>query len=115
MTQATAIDTELLEQYAQALGVEGLAQTLETFDKVIEGYWTILLQSFEQQNDQALRQQAHKVKGACRSLGMLGLAEPMEAIEKNDWQWPEAETLLQTFDSRLAPQREAVVKWLQQR
>ncbi|EKE85277.1 Hpt domain-containing protein [Idiomarina xiamenensis] len=106
------LDTELLQQYLDALGSEGLQQTVVTFEKVIGEYVNLMAGELNAQNEEGLRRQAHKVKGACSSLGLLVLMDDMKHLEKAEWQWPEAYELLQQWPQKV-PEHLAILKqWI---
>lgn len=114
MTNSDVLDTELLHQYYQSLGKEGLELSLQTFDKVIQGYASLLHEAAKNKDEAALRSQAHKVKGACRSVGLKSLAVYMEDLEKKQWDWPKAEQWLVNWADSVIPHRQQIQAWLEQ-
>ncbi|MCK7459082.1 Hpt domain-containing protein [Idiomarina aminovorans] len=112
MTEKSAIDTELLQQYLDTLGVQGIQSTLTTFDGIIQGYAKLLHQAAKSRNEDELRKQAHKVKGACSSIGLTALAKMMEEIEKENWEWPVAERKLIEWADAVIPHRQQIDAWL---
>lgn len=112
MAEKSAIDTELLQQYVDTLGVEGVNSTLATFDGIIQSYAQLLHQAAKSRNEDELRKQAHKVKGACGSVGLTALSEIMEKVEKEDWEWPVAERLLIEWADAVIPHRRQIDAWL---
>lgn len=114
MTNSDVIDTELLEQYYESLGEDGLEMTLKTFDQVIQGYASLLHEAATKKDEAQLRSQAHKVKGACRSVGLKALAVYMENLEKESWGWPTAEQWLVEWADNVIPHRQQIQQWLEQ-
>lgn len=114
MAAQQVLDTELLGQYRDSLGDEGLRATLTTFDQIIQSYANLLQQAANQKNEEQLRSQAHKVKGACNSVGLVKLAKLMERLEKEAWEWPQAEQLLIEWADSVIPHRQQLNQWLAQ-
>lgn len=112
MAAQQVLDKQLLQQYLDSLGKEGMQQTLATFDQIIQSYANALHQSAKAKNEDQLRDQAHKVKGACNSVGLSQLATLMEKLEKEQWQWPEAERLLIEWADSVIPHRQQLQQWL---
>ncbi len=114
MAEQQVLDTELLNQYRESLGDDGLKATLATFDQIIQSYANLLHQAATQKNEEQLRSQAHKVKGACNSVGLLQLAKLMERLEKDAWEWPQAERLLIEWADSVIPHRQQLNQWVDQ-
>lgn len=112
MTHEPILDVQLLNQYRESLGDEGLQATLTTFDQIIQSYANLLHQAAKEKNEQDLRSQAHKVKGACNSVGLIKLAAMMEQLEKDDWDWPQAERLLVEWADSVIPHRQQLQQWI---
>lgn len=114
MTQERILDTQLLSQYRESLGDDGLRATLTTFDQIIQSYANLLHQAAAKKNEEELRSQAHKVKGACNSVGLIKLAEMMERLEKEDWNWSQAERLLIDWADSVIPHRQQLEQWIEE-
>lgn len=112
MAEKPDIDTELLQQYIDSLGIEGVRATLTTFDGIIQSYAKLLHQAAKNRNEEELRNQAHKVKGACSSVGLTGLSKMMETVEKDDWEWPTVERQLIEWADAVIPHRQQLEAWL---
>ncbi|MGM0525243.1 MAG: Hpt domain-containing protein [Pseudomonadota bacterium] len=112
MAQQEVLDKQLLNQYRESLGDEGLKSTLTTFDQIIQSYAKLLHDAAKQKNEDQLRSQAHKVKGACNSVGLTKLAALMEQLEKESWEWPQAERLLIEWADSVIPHRQQLQQWL---
>ncbi|PYE33225.1 Hpt protein [Idiomarina fontislapidosi] len=115
MTNSDVLDTELLTQYYESLGKEGLMLSLETFDSVIKDYASVLQTAVDSEDEEAVRSQAHKIKGACRSVGLKALAVYMENIEKHQWNWAQAEQWLLNWADSVTPHRQQIDMWLEQK
>ncbi|RUO42947.1 histidine kinase [Aliidiomarina taiwanensis] len=111
----SALDTNLLEQYTDMLGIKGLRDSLNMFIELMPEYMQELDSVVHARDEQATRSQAHKMKGACRSLGFSGLAQPMEHIEKNRWTWEEVEQLLESWPNQLSQDIAQATAWLDAR
>lgn len=106
------IDTELLGQYVNMLGAQGLKESMSTFVQLMPGYLKDLESMVHARDSSSVRKQAHKMKGACRSLGFVRLAESMEVIEKDAWQWQEVEHLLEPWAIRMQADAQAAQDWV---
>lgn len=109
------LDEKLLEQYYELLGVEGVREMHEIFSDNIGGYTEYLQQLVEQRNEAETRRQAHKVKGACRSVGLQQLARGMEHLEREPWHWQEADELLAQWCVELPLHQHQLKRWLHAR
>lgn len=106
------IDEKLLQQYYDLLGAEGVGEMYETFADNIGGYLELMQHLVAQRDETETRRQAHKLKGACRSVGLHELASEMELIERQPWQWEELEKRLDAW-AKQQPQHQAELKrWL---
>ena len=112
MSEKSVIDTELLQQYVDSLGVDGLKATLATFDGVIQEYAKLIHTAAKERKEEELRKQAHKVKGACSSVGLTELAEMMKRVEKETWEWPQVERWLIEWADAVIPHRQQIDAWL---
>lgn len=112
MAEKPDIDTELLQQYVDSLGLDGLKATLATFDGIIQSYAKLLHQAANRRNEDELRSQAHKVKGACSSVGLTTLSNMMAKVEKDDWTWPTVERQLIEWADAVIPHRQQIDAWL---
>ncbi len=109
------LDENLLNQYHEILGNEGLHEIYTNFSQHIDGYFTELQQCVQAHNEQATRDQAHKIKGACRSIGLRKLAEQMGHIEKEAWHWNEVDALLAQWQTELPLHQHELRHWLHAR
>lgn len=112
MSKKSAIDTGLLQQYLGSLGVDGLKTTLATFDSVIQEYAKLIHAAAQERKEEELRQQAHKIKGACSSVGLTELADIMKRVEKDKWEWPQVERWLIEWADAVIPHRQQIDAWL---
>ncbi len=106
------IDERLLTQYADLMGSAGVADILTTFDDNVAGYLDHIGWLVKQRDENAVRRQAHKLKGACRSVGLLQLGSLMEHIERQPWHWSELEQLLQQWAVELPKHQQQLRQWL---
>ena len=86
MAEKSDIDTELLQQYLDTLGAEGIQATLTTFDGIIQSYAKLLHQAAKERNEDELRKQAHNGsvkkhgKSRERRLGMASGRTPVNRM-----------------------------------
>ncbi|MCC5855715.1 MAG: Hpt domain-containing protein [Idiomarina sp.] len=106
------IDTSLLDQYKEMLGPNGLEESVLTFRELVPSYVAELETLIAARDETGVRRQGHKMKGACRSLGFIRLANTMEMLEKSDWVWGDAEQVLKEWPPQLAADLEDVEAWL---
>ncbi len=106
------IDTTLLEQYVSMLGPNGLRESMTTFNELMPSYIAELETLVAVKDSSSTRRQAHKMKGACRSLGFVRLAKAMEYIEKDAWHWQGVETLLASWPSEMNQDIKTASAWL---
>lgn len=107
-----SIDFTLLSQYHEMLGKSGVTDSLSTLETLMPQYYAELAALAEQRDETAFRRQAHKIKGACRSLGFSRLGEVMQNLERDQWSWAEAGQMLSQWESWLAVDIEQVKAWL---
>lgn len=106
------IDTTLLEQYVSMLGPNGLRESMTTFNQLMPSYMEELATMVAAKDSSSTRRQAHKMKGACRSLGFVRLAQAMEYIEKDAWHWQGVESLLMSWPDEMNQDIETATEWL---
>lgn len=106
------IDWALLKQYQGILGMQGIADSFKMFVEVLPDYESELKQLITSKDEAAVRSQAHKIKGSCRSLGFKRLGEIMQFIEKESWQWPELEAQIAQWPLHYAADTAIVAEWL---
>ncbi|RUO66004.1 Hpt domain-containing protein [Pseudidiomarina planktonica] len=108
-----ALDEVLLGQYADALGLDGLQHTVNIFIQIMPSYMEELTEAADNKDTAAVRSQAHKMKSACRSVGLAGLARKLEYLEKESWQPSDLPALLKDFDSAYEKATPVLQEWLQ--
>lgn len=109
------INTKLVDQYVDALGGPGMLQTLDVFRGVAGSYLAALVDAVQAKDEQAFRAQAHKVKGASRSIGLAVLGDDMEHLEKGVWQWQEALDVVRAWQKKLPSQVSAVESYIRKK
>lgn len=109
------LDKELLEQYADLMGDDGVHEMYATFADNIGGYLDHLQWLVKERKEQEARSQAHRVKGACRSMGLTELAKVMEKLEREAWSWDEAEAELAQWAKDLPAHQHQIEAWLNAR
>ena len=83
-TQTTYLDYELLNQYLEILGPEGLGASVALFKQMAPEYLTGIQRLGECSNEVEVRRSAHKIKGSCRALGFIRLEQSMQEIERDE-------------------------------
>jgi len=109
------LDENLLEQYYELLGKDGLHEMYDIFSDNIGGYLKHLQELVQQRNETETRRQAHKVKGACRSVGLRQLASEMERLERAEWHWQDADKLMVQWTQDLPLHQHQLRSWLHAR
>ncbi|TRW50349.1 hypothetical protein FM042_05835 [Aliidiomarina halalkaliphila] len=106
------LDTELLQQYVEILGKEGIAASFITFESMCPQYLQELHGLMGLENETAIRQCAHKMKGSCRSLGFIRLGQSMEVIEKEQWTMAQLEARVSAWGPMMHEDIAAAKAWL---
>lgn len=114
INKSDPLDTQLLQQYFELLGREGLQQSLDTFTRLMPSYMSELQSFAAAKREDDFRRQAHKVKGGCRSLGFARLGHAMQYLEKEAWQWNDVEKVLNDAISWLETDRVSAQAWLEE-
>ena len=109
------IDDALLSQYADVLGNDGVRDMLAMFNTTVVTYLAELQTCVKQQNEAELRQQAHRLKGALRSVGMQSLSARMAYCEKEAWTWPQVENEVAQLAAELPLHQQTIEDWLRRR
>ncbi len=109
------LDKDLLGQYADLMGDDGVYEMYETFADNIGGYLNHLQWLVKERKEADVRSQAHRVKGACRSMGLMELAKTMEWLEREDWQWTEVDEALMQWAKDLPAHQHQIEAWLSAR
>lgn len=113
-TQTTHLDYELLTQYLEILGPEGLASSVATFKEMAPQYLEEFKGLVNTQNEVEVRRSAHKIKGSCRALGFIRLGQSMQEVEKDDWAFVDLPARIQTWEEQLSKDVMQLEQWLSQ-
>lgn len=111
-TNSVHLDETVLYQYIDAVGVAGMLDTVAILNDVLPNYTEVLVTAVAERNESAVRTQAHKIKGACRTVGLIDLAADMQWLERDSWQWLEAAERLQTWQEKCPVQQQELITWL---
>lgn len=109
------LDEKLLDQYAELMGAQGVSEMYDTFADNIGGYLELLRRLIADRDFTESKRQAHKIKGACRSIGLKQLARRMEYLERESWDWDEAEEILEQWATELPLHQLHLKRWLHAR
>ncbi|MDX1525693.1 MAG: Hpt domain-containing protein [Pseudidiomarina maritima] len=109
------LDEKLLTQYHELLGNEGVQEMYEAFASNIGGYVDYLTRLIKARDEEQTRSQAHKVKGACRTLGLRQLAANMEWLEREEWHWDQVDDMLAQWVLELPLHQHQLRHWLKAR
>ncbi|MDX1705295.1 Hpt domain-containing protein [Pseudidiomarina sp.] len=109
------LNEKLLEQYAELMGYEGMSEMYEAFAENIGGYLALLRRLFDERDYTESKRQAHKMKGACRSVGLKQLASRMEYLERESWNWDEASQMIEQWATELPLHQLHLKRWLNAR
>ncbi|WP_157981313.1 Hpt domain-containing protein [Aliidiomarina sanyensis] len=113
-TQTTYLDYELLNQYLEILGPEGLGASVATFKQMAPEYLTEFKGLVNAQNEVEVRRSAHKIKGSCRALGFIRLGQSMQEIERDEWVFTDLPARVEAWEAQLAKDLEQLEHWLAQ-
>lgn len=109
------LNKKLLEEYAELMGADGVQEMYATFADNINGYLNHLEWLVKERKEQEVRNQAHRIKGACRSVGLQQLAEGMERLERDPWQWEQALEEVVRWKAELPMHQHQIEAWLNAR
>lgn len=113
--ETSMLDEKLLDQYYELLGKEGVHEMYDIFSDNIGGYVKRLQELVAQRDEKETRSQAHKVKGACRSVGLRQLASQMERVERDEWHWQDVDKLMAQWTQELPLHQHELRHWLHAR
>lgn len=106
------LDETLLEQFLELLGPPGVQEMYATFDDNISGYIDHMQDVVVKRNEEETRRQAHRIKGACRSVGLSQLALAMEHLERGAWEWDEVDDVLEQWVLEVPLHQHQLKRWL---
>ena len=85
---ADVLDLDTLTQYKQAIGAEALLSSVDLFEQLYPEYLGLIEQALERQDNDVITSEAHKLKGATGSVGLLRLcklAQKVQVSSTEDW------------------------------
>ncbi|WP_051560161.1 hybrid sensor histidine kinase/response regulator [Marinobacterium jannaschii] len=90
-------DKGLLQMHLQALGEEKLRSLMQAFLQLSEQIWPELNQAAERQQTEQLSELAHKLAGACDSIGFMAASDALRTLENSaaDGEIPSANAIRQ--------------------
>lgn len=97
-TQPPLLDQAVIRVHQQMLGSEKLATLMQGFCKVYNELWPTLQQSIQAADDYEISQQAHKLAGACDTIGFTQASHLLRQLEQ---QADNSETAQHHFLSKL--------------
>lgn len=83
------LDLGTLTQYKQAIGAEALLTSVELFEQLFPEYLGHMEQGLASQDESLITSEAHKLKGATGSVGLMRLCQLSQKIQvssTDDWQ-----------------------------
>lgn len=75
------LDTAMLEQYLELVGLSLITQSLAMFEKMMPGYLVILDSNMTARDRQGIAEEGHKIKGAAGSVGLRHLQQLAQQIQ----------------------------------
>ncbi|MCL5049370.1 Hpt domain-containing protein [Aliidiomarina maris] len=112
ISYSESINFDLLSQYRDLLGSEGLNDSLATLESLMPDYFEELTALRAAEDEASFRRQAHKIKGACRSLGFARMGEVMAFLERDTWTWPQAQVQMDAWQVWMQEDVPKVKAWL---
>lgn len=107
------LDLDLLTQYRQMLGADGINDTVNLVLQVVPSYLQTLRELAAAASESAIRQHAHKAKSACRSGGLKVCGNMLAELEKGAWTPPELPQLLLALEREFEAASTHLQRWLQ--
>jgi len=83
------LDRDFLNQYLETVGVAVMQQSVGLFEQLMPGYLALLERHLAEQENGAVVEEAHKIKGAAASIGLKRirqLAQQAQSPELPGWQ-----------------------------
>lgn len=88
-TDKPILDSAVVSVHQQMLGADKLATLMKGFCKVIDEIWPTLQQSISAQDYYECSQQAHKLAGACDTMGFTRASQLLRSLEETSDQGEE--------------------------
>ncbi|MCV6589368.1 MAG: ATP-binding protein [Marinobacterium sp.] len=86
-------DQTLLNQHRQSLGEARLQQLLQSLSELLVQQWPLLQQAIQQQDREQILEQAHKLAGACETLGFMATGKQLRELEAHVSEVPRSEPI----------------------
>ncbi len=80
-TKPSLLDTAMLAQYMELIGPTLMYQSLTLFEREMPGYLALLEASMTARDRSSITNEAHKIKGATGSIGLLRLQQLAQKIQ----------------------------------
>lgn len=80
--QPALLDQSIIDVHRQMLGNEKLSALMQGFGKVVDDLWPALQQSIQDNDRYDISQQAHKLAGACDTLGFSRASQDLRKVEQ---------------------------------
>ncbi|GGK56835.1 ATP-binding protein [Amphritea balenae] len=106
------LDQAIIRVHQQMLGSEKLATLMQGFCKVHDELWPVLQQSIQATDDYEISQQAHKLAGACDTIGFTQASHLLRQLEQqaDNSETPQYE-FLQTLQQVMAESLSLARQW----
>lgn len=82
-THKPMLDSAIVNVHLQMLGTEKLARLMKSFCRVHDEIWPVLQQSILAQDHYECSQQAHKLAGACDTMGFSRASQLLRTLEEH--------------------------------
>ncbi|MCV6612051.1 MAG: ATP-binding protein [Amphritea sp.] len=110
--QLPLLDESIIDVHRQMLGAEKLSGLMQGFCKVVDDLWPPLQQSIRDNDSYDISQQAHKLAGACDTLGFSRASQQLRTLEQlADNGDSDPASQLETLTDTLQASRELATAW----
>lgn len=75
------LDTAMLEQYMELVGSDLIYQSADMFEKMMPGYLDVLDSNMTARDQEGIKEEGHKIKGAAGSVGLKHLQQLAQQIQ----------------------------------
>lgn len=85
---STLLDIEMLESYVDIVGTQPVLESIKMFEEMLPGYLEILDSNMVAQDQDGIVSEAHKIKGAAGSIGLMHIqkvAQKAQSPEMPAW------------------------------
>lgn len=111
------LDLPMLEQYIDLVGPQLITQSLDMFENLMPGYLAVLESNMTARDQQGIRDEGHKIKGAAGSVGLKRLqqlAQQIQSPELPAW-WDNVQDWIDELNQEWRNDVQILRDWIKER